>query len=246
MKKNANIMNGKSNTEYYLNIMMNEGSLSTVFAICVVAITLGYSFQKWRESLTAEKDVSIETKIPEELKKLIHQPAFDVLTSICDTLIPAFKSGDIKEKIQDLLRLQNISLDNLLKSTDITEDQEIHLKRGAIASKVHIEVARAMLTDLLIEDRKQISLFLTILSYSAGNFLLTGFPVPFEELSLKYRYLGLRRLQVSSIPSMRGAFQAFKRLTGAIFLGSSCRNDDPNPSWKALQYEPVCSGKFDC
>ena len=106
-------------------------------------------------------------------------------------------------------------------------------------------VADAMGLLLLQEDRSLISLLLSLLSSSAGNLLLTGYPVPFYELSLSRREKSLRGLRDSALPQLRSAYQAFKRLTGSIFLsypfeeaGVRGQTAKTNPAWLAMGYDP--------
>lgn len=222
-------------------MLQNITSISIYGGVIIITLTaLGYRLQKWRISLTIDKDNRLHTKVPNEFASWINQSSFEVLTSICDALIPSIENDSFDEQMQILQRLQDVSLDVLSNKSDITEIEKKYITRGAIELKVHEEVARGMQSDLLSEDKKKISELLNILTYSAGNYLLTGYPVPFEDLSLKYRCLALKQLQSSMLISLRGAFQAFKRLTTLIFM-STCNGNVHNPSWKALQHDPVTS-----
>lgn len=80
--------------------------------------------------------------------------------------------------------------------------QRAFLVNGAKQLGVTKIVAQAMNDLLLKEDSSLISLLLRLLGTSVGCFLITGYPMAFQELPLAKREEALRRMRDSCIPDV--------------------------------------------
>lgn len=88
------------------------------------------------------------------------------------------------------------------------------------------------------EERRQLRLFLQILSSPLVNGLLAGHWRAFEKLSIEAQTAVLQSWMRSRIGLRRRAFQAVKRL--ALFLSySAMPAGDDNPSWQGIGYQPA-------
>ena len=79
-------------------------------------------------------------------------------------------------------------------------------------------VARTLQEALLPGSKTELVLVFFLLQTSLGCFLLTGFPAPFQHLSLTHRTTALRRMRDSFLQPVRAIFQTFRRLTTGVFL----------------------------
>jgi choline dehydrogenase-like flavoprotein len=107
------------------------------------------------------------------------------------------------------------------------------------ASSRDVGLADALETGLLrvMDDsqRRELTLFLTMIEQGAFNGVTAGAWRGFSALSLPERERVLRAWALSDVPKARMTFQALKRLSLFLFY-SLVRDDQRNPTWGALHY----------
>lgn len=136
-------------------------------------------------------------------------PSIDI-ENVTDAIVSsAFEGmyGDLGKMMQDDI--------NTLRTT---KEGHAFLRRGAINSGTHNLVARTMQNALLPGSKTELFLVFSLLDTSLGCFLLTGFPAPFQNLSLAQRTTALRRLRDSFLQPLRAIYQTFRRVTTGVFL----------------------------
>ena len=174
----------------------------------------------------------------------------EVLEEIVDAFVPEVSEEDLEEHGVQLVEDAMYSfcptfVENNSPLNHILEDpaKRAFLRGGAKSLGVADAIIEGIGKLLLKEERASFTLVLSLLGITAGNMLLTGYPLPFQQLPLNERENALRRLRDSMIPDLRSAYQTFRRLTGSIFAGFPFT--DPgnglkaNPNWKALEYNPA-------
>jgi hypothetical protein len=99
-----------------------------------------------------------------------------------------------------------------------TPEGQAYLRRGAIEAGTNTVVAQTLQKALLPNSQTELFLVFSLLQTSLGCFLLTGYPAPFQHLSLAHRTTALRRLRDSYLQPLRAIYQTFRRLTTGVFL----------------------------
>lgn len=88
------------------------------------------------------------------------------------------------------------------------------------------------------ETRTQFKQLLGLLQSPIAGALLMGRPQSFAQATLAARTVALRKMSMSSVPTLRQGFQAVKRL--ATFIWYSVPDvDGVNPNWSAIGYAPA-------
>jgi hypothetical protein len=159
----------------------NEFKSGVAIFLAVVAAT---GLKRWQNSYLCEiTNRSIKYSQLHGDCLWLDQTSFDVLTAICDTIVPSYNSDlDCSRSLleEELLKISPIistkcvlTIDNLMRNKEV-------LLRGAVESRTHILVADALQTFSHKFDQQQLYILLRLLGTSIGCFLLTGIPVPFQ------------------------------------------------------------------
>lgn len=88
------------------------------------------------------------------------------------------------------------------------------------------------------ETRAQFKQLLGLLQSPVAGALLMGRPHSFAQAPVAAREAALRKMSVSSVPTLRQGFQAVKRLAAFIFYSAPVA-DGVNPNWSAIGYTPA-------
>lgn len=100
-------------------------------------------------------------------------------------------------------------------------------------NKLLVAVVQKLVTSSLPDQLSKLQLLLRFLSNSWGTFLLLGARrVPFYDLSIDEREVGLLKLADSRFEQIRAIFKAFKALTLVVVYGKSS-----DPMLKGIGYE---------
>jgi len=108
-------------------------------------------------------------------------------------------------------------------------------------SATDLGVAQVVAETLAVESpetRTQFKQLLGLLQSPIAGALLMGRPQSFAQAPLAAREAALRRMSVSSVPTLRQGFQAVKRLAAFIFYSAPVA-DGVNPNWSAIGYTPA-------
>ena len=122
----------------------------------------------------------------------IDQGAFEVLTAICDALIPSVNTKELSiDRLRESVEALHL---NLTKATSPLTDEFIqknegYLCRGAIDMNLHMIAVQALGTVITEAEQSQLWLVLKLLSYQFGCHAITGYPVAFQVKECFYKYL---------------------------------------------------------
>lgn len=147
---------------------------------------------------------------------------FNILC-IVDTLVPSIDVEDLTEDVINAAfagkygPLGKFMQDDINKLLETKEGHKF-LRRGAISTGTHKVVAKTLEEALLPGSKTELFLLFSVLQTSFGCFLLTGFPAPFQCLSLENRTTAMRRLRDSFLQPLRAFYQTFRRVTTGVFL----------------------------
>ncbi|HRF46271.1 MAG TPA: GMC family oxidoreductase N-terminal domain-containing protein [Anaerolineales bacterium] len=139
----------------------------------------------------------------------LNDTQFATLTALCDTLVPTLKRAD---------------------------DPHGFWARSAADLGVPRLFTRAVRDLQSPEQGRELKLLLEALGRGATALPLTGQARPFTALSPLERERVLQRWSTSSLPPLRRAFQALKRLTLALYYTAPDASG-ANPAYAALGYE---------
>ena len=117
----------------------------------------------------------------------LDQVGYDVLTSICDAIIPSVGDADLTTKsvnqAVDALHpeMRQSGLADSIDANFIAKNKA-YLGRGAVEMNVPAVAADAIGRLITPTERQQVYVMLRVMSTSAGCFLVTGMPVAFQVL----------------------------------------------------------------
>ncbi len=208
-----------------------SGVAAFAAAVCVAAVA------KWRESIKNDKSGRIckLSVLPADCEWM-DQASFEVLTAICDAMIPSYNADLDCSQAQLEDELHRIGSNQLPKNCALSVENLIakrrNLLRGAVESRTHILSADALQSFAYKFDQHQLYILLRLLGTSVGCYLICGYPVPyqvrttatiilqcfcsrcahcftsiFQHLPLKYREIGLSKIRDSSLADIRAAYQ---------------------------------------
>lgn len=113
----------------------------------------------------------------------LNEQEFQTLAAICDTYLPSYSINDLsEEKIKSTLitlNAETLSDDTIFTIEKVAKNRKL-LSIGALEVGVHRHLAEAVECLICKSEKKELSLLLKLLGSSAGNFLLTGYPLPFQ------------------------------------------------------------------
>ncbi|HUY80030.1 MAG TPA: GMC family oxidoreductase N-terminal domain-containing protein [Ktedonobacterales bacterium] len=135
------------------------------------------------------------------------------LTAICEALIPSLPAPAGEEAASDFYARS---------ASDLNVAQ-------LIAETLAVESP---------ETRAQFKQLLGLLQSPIAGALLMGRPQSFAQAPLAARESALRKMSVSSVPTLRQSFQAVKRLAAFIWYSTPVA-DGANPNWSAIGYTPA-------
>lgn len=179
-----------------------------------------------------------------------------VLNQIVDAFIPAISEEELdnggfslidqsfKSRFLPKFGEENTDMSSSVMNITTTQHSRALLLSGAKELGVAKVMAEAMQKLLLKEEQAQVQLLLQLMSSSWGNFLINGYSLGFQNMTLEDRVAALRALRDSYIPQLRSAYQVFKRLTGSLFTAYPFTQSlnkyglKSNPNWYAMGYEP--------
>jgi hypothetical protein len=112
----------------------------------------------------------------------IDECQYNVFSAICDTLIPAFTASECSsEKLEECLEAIH---KDVSKETGMTLQHLLKNKRylcaGACDYGTNRHAAETLQLFISNEELAKLSLILKLFNTSAGTFLLTGYPVPYQ------------------------------------------------------------------
>jgi long-chain-alcohol oxidase len=174
---------------------------------------------------------------------LDHQ-SFHVLSTIIDTFAPSLSMNEVSdERIRAMM--ESFDLLDSVPNAPITLATLIKhrsfLCAGALDYNTHHHVFKAMDKNLSPSEKDKIKGLLDLLATSAGSFILTGYPVPFQDLPLQIRERVLLQWRDHSLEQIRSIFQLFKRSVSVMYM-SALNDNNPsasdNPIWKDIGYDP--------
>eukprot|EP01031_Cornospumella_fuschlensis_P032475 gene32475-39264_t len=167
----------------------------------------------------------------------LDQSAYEALIAVCDALLPSLSvqatSDEELLKTLSKMGISNVS-DTLRTSLSSLRAFKGFLCAGAVDNGTHRHAAQAVQSLLSKKEQEQLYAVLKAMSTSVGNLALTGYPVPFKDLTLECREAALMSLQTSHFETFRALFHVFKRLIGSLYL--SFVEKDVNPNWDAMEY----------
>lgn len=163
--------------------MTEKNVLKTGVALFVGAVALT-RVNRWKNSYLYDPNSrSIEFSQLHEDCLWLDQTSFDVLTAICDTLVPSYHSElDCSQLLlqEELTKISPVISNKCALTIDNLVHNKLVLLRGAVESRTHILVADALQTFSHKFDQQQLYILLRILGTSIGGYFLTGIPVPFQ------------------------------------------------------------------
>lgn len=119
----------------------------------------------------------------EEGNPWLDQGCYDVITAVCDAFLPSIKPAELTvDKVNAAADAIHPDLRHFCVRVDQTliEQHRAYLCRGAIDLNIHSVVAEVLEKLITKEERLQVWLMLKVLSNSAGCFMVTGNPAPFQ------------------------------------------------------------------
>jgi hypothetical protein len=170
--------------------------LGIASAATIVAISYSW-LSKIRRSVYSDEEkryVFRKEHIPEKITWL-DQEGYDVLSSFCDTFVPTIDAKDISlDTVFQALDTMHPGLkySKVAPTKAGLENSLSCLCRGAGELKIFDAASEALQHLITAEERLKLVVMLKLLSYSAGNFLITGVPVPFQVI--------LNLIFVNSVP----------------------------------------------
>lgn len=188
----------------------------------------------------------------------IGQSSYEVLIAVCDALLPSLsvKECSDEELLKSFAKLGVTTVDDDLGvSLRAIGQVRAYLCAGAVDCGTPKHAAEALQSLISVPEQEQLSLVLLLLSTSVGNFLFSGYPVAFQDLSRSAREDILRSFRESRFETFRSLFQvfphllslffvtdavwlqAFKRLVGSLYL-SMAEKGKENPAWGPMGYAP--------
>jgi hypothetical protein len=187
---------------------MNFQEYEVISIIGFVGVTTLGRFAAWKRYLVTGNNCFHDKK-PTNTPWLT-QDSFITFESICDTFIPSVNPDDLT--IDNVNKSFKYLLPNGISDIQTYDINEIKtkkefLKHGAVQANVHYNAIGLMNNFLYDAEKYDLNLILSLLGSSFGNFVVTGFPVPFQCLSLENRTIAMRRLRDSPIAQLRGAYQ---------------------------------------
>lgn len=168
----------------------------------------------------------------------INQNEYETLTAICDTFIPSLDISKLSENdiIASFARFcPDANKSDLFNFEDLLKHNAF-LEMGAVNSQIPEAFAKAVELFILKKDKFELSLLLSLLNTSFGNFILSGICVPFNNLKLVDRVKVLQGFRNSPFQQLRAAYQTFRRLTSNLYL-SNCERGKKNPTWSHLEFD---------
>ena len=165
---------------------------------------------------------------------------FNVLSAICDTLIPASNDKLSANEMDSCFR-DAFAVDDTVDLSDLpcfsSNIDGKYFCKGAIEGKTHVHAALAIQMYVSADEKALLYLVLKAMGCSLGSWLVTGCIKPFRLLSLKDRLRVIRAWRDSRIYTFRTLFQTFKRLITSLYFSYTERGN-MNSSWKYLEYYP--------
>uniref|UniRef100_A0A7S3HD47 4Fe-4S ferredoxin-type domain-containing protein n=1 Tax=Spumella elongata TaxID=89044 RepID=A0A7S3HD47_9STRA len=217
--------------------------MQRTLAVASVSTAL-LSFSLWvlsqRQKISSSPRVAKRFAVTEN-NAWLDQASYNVVTAICDAFFPSLETSDLT---LDKLFTATDAIDPGLRKHCIKIDQSTikehrdYLLRGALDINLHWVVADAIGKLVTKEERFQVALMLKVLSTSAGCYMVTGYPVAFQDMPLAYRVKAMEGLRDCSLAPLRVFYQTFKRVVGNLFYSYIAEHGAANPNWKELNYHP--------
>eukprot|EP01033_Poteriospumella_lacustris_P003066 gene3066-2244_t len=175
------------------------------------------------------------------------------LAAIIDTFLPSFSTNDLTEELL-VKTLADFGIDANSPNSPFQPKELLKLRRfltaGALDYGTHRHILKSITDNLTTAEKSKISLILMVLGNSFVTWLLTGYPVSFNDLPLHIREQILLGWRDSFLEPLRSIYQLFKRLVSGhfmaylndqrVFEGTDSTPLD-NPSWKDIGYDPDSS-----
>ena len=184
--------------------MSGPSILHTKLAAVVGSVALAVALQKflkWRATNSSLSIVSSHPR-PSVLADWLTDEEYAVLVAVCDTFAPALSEQEVEAGIAALELPAHMNTD-----PDFTKKNMEILKAGALNRGVPGKVLELIGHACSETEKGELKKLLRLLSCSAGCLALTGTPIPFQVLSLKYRVKGMYALMHSFVSDLRVAYQ---------------------------------------
>lgn len=131
------------------------------------------------------------TKYSKKVKKpaeidFLSDVEYEVFTSICDAVLPSLTVNECsREQLQGLLDAFHPELckGNALINVDYLLERRNYLTAGAVDFGTHKHATEALQELVSKDELRKVSFIMKIMNTSAGNFLITGYPVPFQVIA---------------------------------------------------------------
>lgn len=185
--------------------MSRPSILYSKLATAAGAVTLVVALQKFLKWRAANSSLTIQSTYPRPPSgpaAWLTDEEYSVLVAVCDTFAPALSEQEVEAGIAALDLPAHMNSD-----PDFAEKNMAILQAGALNRGVPGKVLELIGHACSETERGDLKKLLRLLSCSAGCLALTGTPIPFQVLSLKYRVRGMYRLMHSFVPDLRVAYQ---------------------------------------
>lgn len=230
------------------SIKLFEGR--TLLAAVVAVATTAFLYGNVSILMTKGKYLKL-TKLPP--CEWLPENSYLQLAAIIDTFLPSFSTNDLTEEML-VKTLADFGIDANSPDSPFQPKELLKLRRfltaGALDYGSHRHILKSITDNLTTAEKSKISLILMVLGNSFVTWLLTGYPVSFNDLPLHIREQVLLGWRDSFLEPLRSIYQLFKRLVSGHFM--AYLNDQrvfdgtdstplDNPSWKDIGYDPDSS-----
>lgn len=190
---------------------MTATTVLGVTAAAVVGLTLRHMHLKYWHSAgsgSGGASVSKTSCLPPGVT-WCDQSSYDVLVAICDTLIPSLSLSECSDeeiiKAFQAMGVEDVPQDSGVSVANIAHARA-YLCSGAVECGTPRHVAEAVQKLISPPDQELLYLVLRALSTTLGSLLLTGYPLPFHQLSRNLREHVLFSFAQSDMETFRGLF----------------------------------------